>query len=178
MGGTTKDAILKASLRLFARDGFEAVSTSAIASELGMTKSALYKHFPDKRAIFDSLVDEMLEEHRAAVLSAGVALTPGTSAAQAFALMTAFSSKVLPVSSGSETMPASFMERISIFKGARIRRISCILLLLPVANIIFIFFSAASDRKTGKNTSSSCRYIFSCSCQPFCRYTSLRLRMR
>lgn len=85
MGGTTKDAILGASLRLFARDGFEAVSTSAIASELGMTKSALYKHFPDKRAIFDSLVDEMLAEHRAAVLGAGVALEPGKSAARVYA---------------------------------------------------------------------------------------------
>ena len=85
MGDTTKDRILDVSLRLFARDGFEAVSTSAIAGELGMTKSALYKHFPDKRAIFDSLVDAMLEEHRAAVLGAGVALEPGKSAASAYA---------------------------------------------------------------------------------------------
>ena len=61
---TTRQKILEASLRLFARDGFEAVSTSAIAGELGMAKSALYKHFPDKRAIFDSLVDEMLEQNK------------------------------------------------------------------------------------------------------------------
>ena len=85
MGDTTKNRILDVSLRLFARDGFEAVSTSAIAGELGMTKSALYKHFPDKRAIFDCLVDAMLEEHRAAVLDAGVALVPGESAARAYA---------------------------------------------------------------------------------------------
>ena len=83
--GTTRQKILEASLRLFARDGFEAVSTSAIAAELGMTKSALYKHFPDKRAIFDSLVDEMLEQHRAAMMAAGVAPRPGESAARAYA---------------------------------------------------------------------------------------------
>ena len=83
--GSTRERILEVSLRLFARDGFEAVSTSAIAGELGMAKSALYKHFPDKRAIFDSLVDEMLEQHRAAVLAAGVALKPEESAALAYA---------------------------------------------------------------------------------------------
>ena len=82
---TTREKILDASLRLFARDGFEAVSTSAIAGELGMTKSALYKHFPDKRAIFDSLVDEMLEQHRAEVMAAGVALNPEGGSARAFA---------------------------------------------------------------------------------------------
>ncbi len=85
---TTREKILSASLRLFARDGFEAVSTSAIAGELGMTKSALYKHFPDKRAIFDSLVDETLEGHREAILSSGVALDPNKSAAQAYASAT------------------------------------------------------------------------------------------
>lgn len=76
---------MQVSLHLFARDGFEAVSTSAIAGELGMTKSALYKHFPDKRAIFDSLVDEVLEQHRATALGSGIPLGSGTSAARAFA---------------------------------------------------------------------------------------------
>ena len=82
---STRERILDTSLHLFARDGFEAVSTSAIAGELGMTKSALYKHFPDKQAIFDSLVDEMLERHRAAVFEAGVALKPEESAARTYA---------------------------------------------------------------------------------------------
>ena len=82
---TTKERILDVSLRLFARDGFEAVSTSAIAGELGMTKSALYKHFPDKRAIFDCLVNEMLERHRTTVLDAGVAIDSDAGAVRAYA---------------------------------------------------------------------------------------------
>ena len=82
---TTREKIMEASLQLFARDGFEAVSTSAIAGELGMTKGALYKHFPDKRTIFDSLVDEMLEQHRTAIKAGGIALAPGQSAARAYA---------------------------------------------------------------------------------------------
>lgn len=55
----TKERILLTSLRLFARDGYEAVSVSMIASELGMVKSALYKHYKSKRAIFDSIVNRM-----------------------------------------------------------------------------------------------------------------------
>ncbi|HPD89082.1 MAG TPA: helix-turn-helix domain-containing protein [Oscillospiraceae bacterium] len=55
----TKERILLAALRLFARDGYEAVSVSAIAGELGMTKSAVYKHYKNKRDIFDSIVARM-----------------------------------------------------------------------------------------------------------------------
>lgn len=62
----TKDKILKAALELFAQDGYEAVSVSAIAGKLGMTKGALYKHYKNKRAVFDSIVERMHqidEEH-------------------------------------------------------------------------------------------------------------------
>ena len=39
----TKERILTTALRLFARDGYEAVSVSDIAQALGMTKGALYR---------------------------------------------------------------------------------------------------------------------------------------
>lgn len=55
----TKEKILTAALHLFARDGFEAVSVSSIAGELGITKGALYRHYADKRDIFDSIVRRM-----------------------------------------------------------------------------------------------------------------------
>ncbi|MDO4453856.1 MAG: helix-turn-helix domain-containing protein [Eubacteriales bacterium] len=51
----TKKNILITALRLFARNGYDAVSVSQIAGELGMTKGALYKHFKSKRDIFDSI---------------------------------------------------------------------------------------------------------------------------
>ena len=57
----TKENILMTALRLFARDGYEAVSVSMIAGELGMTKGALYRHYENKRAIFDSIVARMYE---------------------------------------------------------------------------------------------------------------------
>lgn len=55
----TKENILMIALRLFAQDGYEAVSVSAIAGELGMTKGALYKHYKNKRDIFDSIIERM-----------------------------------------------------------------------------------------------------------------------
>lgn len=58
---STKERILHTSLRLFARDGYEAVSVSAIAAELGITKGALYKHYGSKRDIFDSIVERMYQ---------------------------------------------------------------------------------------------------------------------
>lgn len=58
MGGT-KENILKAALELFAKDGYEAVSVSEIAGRLGMTKGALYKHYKNKRDIFDSIIFHM-----------------------------------------------------------------------------------------------------------------------
>ena len=58
----TKERILFTALRLFAQDGYEAVSVSAIAGELGMTKGVLYKHYKNKRDIFDSVFEKMCLE--------------------------------------------------------------------------------------------------------------------
>ena len=57
----TREKILMTALHLFARDGYEAVSVSTIAGELGMTKGALYKHYKNKRDIFDSIVERMYQ---------------------------------------------------------------------------------------------------------------------
>lgn len=65
---TTKESILLVSLQLFAERGFDAVSTSMIANQLGITKGALYRHFENKQAIFDAIWERMLalDEERAA----------------------------------------------------------------------------------------------------------------
>ena len=59
--GDTKEKILLTALQLFARDGYEAVSVRNIAEELGITKGALYRHYKNKRDIFDSIVDRMIQ---------------------------------------------------------------------------------------------------------------------
>lgn len=55
----TKEKILTVALSLFAQNGYEAVSVSDIAAQLGITKGALYKHYRNKRDIFDSIVRRM-----------------------------------------------------------------------------------------------------------------------
>lgn len=57
----TKGNILMTALHLFAQDGYEAVSVSLIAGELGMTKGALYKHYKSKRDIFNQIVERMYQ---------------------------------------------------------------------------------------------------------------------
>lgn len=57
----TKENILHTALRLFARNGYEAASVSDIAGELGITKGALYRHYKNKRDIFDSIVERMYQ---------------------------------------------------------------------------------------------------------------------
>lgn len=68
----TKEKILFAALRLFAQNGYEAVSVSAIAGELGMTKGALYKHYKNKRDIFDSIFERVCQEDVALAKRHGV----------------------------------------------------------------------------------------------------------
>ena len=54
-----KEEILLTALHLFAQNGYEAVSVSQIAGELGITKGALYRHYQNKRDIFDHIVLRM-----------------------------------------------------------------------------------------------------------------------
>lgn len=55
----TKEKILLAALELFSSNGYEATSVSDIASKLGITKGALYKHYKSKRDIFNSILERM-----------------------------------------------------------------------------------------------------------------------
>lgn len=57
----TKEKILITALRLFAQDGYEAVSMSKIAGELNITKGALYRHYKSKREIFDTIFERLCE---------------------------------------------------------------------------------------------------------------------
>ncbi|MGN1038457.1 MAG: TetR/AcrR family transcriptional regulator, partial [Mailhella sp.] len=55
----TKELIMMKALRLFAKEGYEAVSVQDIAGSLGITKGALYKHYRNKRDIFNNIVERM-----------------------------------------------------------------------------------------------------------------------
>lgn len=70
----TKELILERALDLFADYGYEAVSTQQIASAIGITKGALYKHYESKRAIFDAILRRMEQTD---ALDAGLFNMPG-----------------------------------------------------------------------------------------------------
>lgn len=72
----TKEKILLAALELFAQNGYAATSTAQIAAQLGITKAALYKHYADKRAIFESILRRM--EQQDAERAAQFGLPEGT----------------------------------------------------------------------------------------------------
>ena len=52
----TKDKIMLTALELFSKRGYKAVSVNDIAGELSLSKGALYKHYKNKREIFDSIL--------------------------------------------------------------------------------------------------------------------------
>ena len=60
----TKEKILYAALDLFAREGYSAASVRDIAAQLGITKGALYRHYPSKRAILEAIVERMEQRDR------------------------------------------------------------------------------------------------------------------
>ena len=57
----TKEKILEEALKLFAQSGYMGTSMNDIASKLGVTKAALYKHYRSKQEILDSIIEKMNE---------------------------------------------------------------------------------------------------------------------
>ena len=57
----TKEKILEEALKLFAQSGYMGTSMNDIASKLGVTKAALYKHYKSKQEILDSIIEKMKE---------------------------------------------------------------------------------------------------------------------
>ena len=54
----TRERALAVALDLFSREGYDAVSMRQIAEELGVSKAALYHHFPSKLAIAEVALSE------------------------------------------------------------------------------------------------------------------------
>ena len=55
----TKHRILDEALTLFSQKGYANVYVGEIAEKVGIKAPSLYKHFKNKKAIFDSIIDEM-----------------------------------------------------------------------------------------------------------------------
>ncbi|HZA97983.1 MAG TPA: TetR/AcrR family transcriptional regulator [Gemmatimonadales bacterium] len=58
----TRERLLKAAFDEIYRRGFQAASLETILKEAGVTKGALYHHFPDKAALGHAVVDDMVAD--------------------------------------------------------------------------------------------------------------------
>jgi AcrR family transcriptional regulator len=67
MTNGTRGAIQKVAVELFARHGYEKTSLREIAERLGMTKAALYYHYPSKQALLLSIMEPMIAEWKTVV---------------------------------------------------------------------------------------------------------------
>ncbi|MCU1487518.1 MAG: TetR DNA-binding transcription regulator [Actinomycetia bacterium] len=56
-GERTRGALVQAAITRFARDGYRATTLSSIAEDAGISPTAVYRHFPDKDAMFEAAVD-------------------------------------------------------------------------------------------------------------------------
>ncbi len=75
----TRQRLLRAALRQFARRGYAATSVRAIVTEARVTKPVLYYHFGSKSGLYKALV-ETAQEERLRLMEAAVA--PGRPLAQ------------------------------------------------------------------------------------------------
>src|SRR2546427_12644350 len=60
-GGLTREAIVARALELGGAEGLEAVSLRRLASELGVTPMALYRHVRDKEDLINAMTEVVLE---------------------------------------------------------------------------------------------------------------------
>jgi AcrR family transcriptional regulator len=67
----TREQLLDAAERVFARLGFHGASVDAVAAEAGFTKGAVYSNFPGKDALFLALVDRRRASLEAQLAEAG-----------------------------------------------------------------------------------------------------------
>jgi AcrR family transcriptional regulator len=59
----TRDKLLQAAFEEIYRRGFQAASLDTILAKAGVTKGALYHHFPDKASLGYAVVDEVVRGH-------------------------------------------------------------------------------------------------------------------
>jgi AcrR family transcriptional regulator len=63
----TRDAIRAAAVELFSRLGYEKTSLREIADRVGMTKAALYYHYPSKQELLVAIVEPLVTQWRSVV---------------------------------------------------------------------------------------------------------------
>ena len=74
--GTTGPRVRAAAQKLFARNGYAAVSMRQIAADVGVQAGALYNYTPDKQALLFDLMKQHMDDLLSARAAQDVALVP------------------------------------------------------------------------------------------------------
>jgi AcrR family transcriptional regulator len=64
----TVETILKATARVLIKDGFDGLTTNAVAAAAGVSIGSLYQYYPNKEALVAALLDQHMEEMTSSVL--------------------------------------------------------------------------------------------------------------
>ena len=65
MAKDTKERILAAALEMFSQNGCAGTNIRELSESLGLVKSAMYRHFESKEAIWNTLLDELIAYYEA-----------------------------------------------------------------------------------------------------------------
>ena len=65
MAMDTKERILAAALEMFSQNGYAGTNIRELSESLGLVKSAMYRHFESKDAIWNTLLDELIAYYEA-----------------------------------------------------------------------------------------------------------------
>jgi len=121
--GETRAQLIGSARRLFGQRGYDAVSLSEIVAASGLTKGALYHHFPDgKRALFEAVFVQVEAESTAK--AAAQVLAAGPAQVDVVAAMKIASSEFLSLSLDPELQRISLIDAPAVLGWERWREIA------------------------------------------------------
>lgn len=74
--GSTRERILEVALDLFRRHGYEGTSIRDVAERMGLTKAAVYYHFPSKESLLADVLTPAMTRVRRVLAETGPVTTP------------------------------------------------------------------------------------------------------
>ncbi len=81
---TTRQKIIKESLRLFSSGGYDGVSMREIAASVGIRGASLYNHFKGKEDIFQAIFNEMIKQYDSAATMIRIPIEQGKQTVQTY----------------------------------------------------------------------------------------------
>lgn len=75
---TSKEEILRTALTVFAERGYDGTYLRDIAERVGITKPAIYKHFANKEALWNAMIDSLEVYYRKNIQAAETGPAPKT----------------------------------------------------------------------------------------------------